>query len=275
MRGERVTPNTTGLEGGFAVLASLDPSHPLRRLQGIILNVIAKGEERPSLVVQMASIVGAEILYGLRERGSELNSVELARQFKTSRTPAREAISILEKEGLVEMPPRRRPRVSMLSLDEIKELYGVRAAIAGIVAAEAAVKASEAELEALRQFIPQIERAAADGDREGFYWLNVRFQDYMAQLAHNATLQRILETLVLRSLLLKRMVLFQPGRLVRSARDHVYLAEALLDRDTELAASLAKSNVLDARKILETYYRTVQPEPENPTTATEPGQSKS
>ena len=275
MRGERVTPNTTGLEGGFAVLASLDPSHPLRRLQGIILNVIAKGEERPSLVVQMASIVGAEILYGLRERGSELNSVELARQFKTSRTPAREAISILEKEGLVEMPPRRRPRVSMLSLDEIKELYGVRAAIAGIVAAEAAVKASEAELEALRQFIPQIERAAADGDREGFYWLNVRFQDYMAQLAHNATLQRILETLVLRSLLLKRMVLFQPGRLVRSARDHVYLAEALLDRDTELAASLAKSNVLDARKILETYYRTVQPEPGHPTAATEPGQSKS
>ena len=243
------------LEKIHDALTSTDKLQPLERLEGIILSVISKSDDHPSLVIKIATMVGAEILYGLRERGSELNSVELARQFKTSRTPAREAISILEKEGLVEMPPRRRPRVSVLSLEEIKELYGVRAAIAGIVAAEAAVKATDAELEGLRLFIPQIEEAAADEDVEGFYWLNVRFQEYMIKLAHNATLQRILESLVLRSLLLKRVVLNQPGRLARSARDHIYLAEAVLDRDTELAASLAKSNVLDGRKILELYFR--------------------
>jgi DNA-binding GntR family transcriptional regulator len=226
----------------------------LDRLQAIVRRVISKGDDHPSLVVQIASKVGAEILYGQRERGSDVNSVELARQFKTSRTPAREAISILVKEGLVEMPPRRRPRVAIMTLDDIKELYGVRAAIAGMVAAEAAVKASDAELETLRGFIPQIEQAVADNDGERFYWINVGFHEYMTQLAHNATLQRILETLTLRSLLLKRIVVSQPGRLARSARDHIYLAEALLARDPDLAASLAKSNVLDGRKILETYF---------------------
>ena len=237
------------------VFVTSDKLQPLERLEYIIRRVISQSDESPSLVIKIASMVGAEILYGLRERGSEINSVELARQFKTSRTPAREAISILEKQGLVEMPPRRRPRVSLLSWDEIKELYGVRAAIAGMVAAQASVNATDAELEGIRLFIPQIKKASVDEDIETFYWLNVSFQEYMIKLAHNATLQRILETLVLRSMLLKRVVLYQPGRLARSARDHIYLAEAMLDRDTELAASLAKSNVLDGRKILELYFR--------------------
>ena len=43
--------------------------------------------------------------------GADLNSVELATRFGTSRTPVREALMLLEKEGLVEIPPRRRPRV--------------------------------------------------------------------------------------------------------------------------------------------------------------------
>jgi DNA-binding GntR family transcriptional regulator len=238
-----------------------DTLQPLERLEGIIRSVISKSDDHTSLVIQIASMVGAEILFGLRERGSELNSVELARQFNTSRTPAREAISILEKEGLVEMPPRRRPRVIVLSLEEIKELYGVRAAIAGIVAAEAAAKATDEELEGIRQFIPQIERASANADVEVYYWLNVSFQEYMTKLAHNATLQRILETLVLRSLLLKRLVLSQPGRLATSARGHIYLAEAILNRDRELAAALAKSNVLDGCKIFVQYFLAENPRP--------------
>jgi DNA-binding GntR family transcriptional regulator len=237
-------------EAPSEALTPIENLPPLERLENIIRSVIAKSDDHPSLVIKIASMVGAEILYGLRERGSELNSVELARQFKTSRTPAREAILILQKEGLVDMPPRRRPSVKVLTLEEIKELYGVRAEIAGIVASEAAVKATDAELEGFRLFIPEIEQAVADEDVEAFYWLNVRFQEYMIKLAHNATLQRILETLVLRSMLLKRIVLSQPGRIARSARDHIYLAEALLARDTELAASLAKSTVLAAARCI-------------------------
>jgi len=239
-----------------------DKLQPLERLESIIRSVISKSDDHPSLVIKIASMVGAEILYGVRERGSELNSVELARQFKTSRTPAREAISILEKEGLVEMPPRRRPRVMVLSWEEIKELYDVRAAIAGIVAAEATSKATDEELEGIRLFIPQIERASANADVEGYYWLNVSFQEYMTKLAHNATLQRILETLVLRSLLLKRLVLSQPGRLATSARGHIYMAEAILKRDRELAAALAKSNVMDGCKIFEQYFRAEKSAPQ-------------
>ncbi|SHI07935.1 GntR family transcriptional regulator [Pollutimonas bauzanensis] len=236
---------------------ALDPEfystapEPLKRLRTIVQRVIAKNNDQPSLVIEIASMVGAEILYGIRKRGSDLNSVEVARHFNSSRTPAREAILLLEKEGLVEVPPRRRPRVAIMTLSDIKELYGVRAAIAGIVAAEASIHATDEELQDLLDFIPEIERAASDSDSEHFYWANVHFHERMTQLAHNTTLQRILDTLVLRSLLLKRLVLSDRARVARSAKDHIFLAQALYDRNAELASALARSNVLCARKKLE------------------------
>lgn len=221
------------------------------RLKTIIRRIVSKANDEQSLIVEIASTIGAEILYGLREQGSELNSVDVSRQLGASRTPVRVALQILEQEGLVELPPRRRPRVAVLSIEGVKELYSVRASIAAIVATEAALKATDAELDQLTQFVSEIENATATNDNEAYFWINMRFHERLSEMAHNATLARILDTLVLRSLLLKRMALSYPGRTARSARDHIAIIEALKDRDQNLAGALAKSNVLGAYGALE------------------------
>jgi DNA-binding GntR family transcriptional regulator len=223
----------------------------LERFQAIIRRVASKDDDRSSLVTEIACVVGAEILEGIRRPGSDLNSVELARRFRTSRTPTREAVVILEKEGLVEILPRRRPRVADLSISEIREIYHVRAAMLGLIAAEVVRVASEAELAELRVILRDMERAATTGDRDGYYWGNVTFHERFADIAHNRTLQRILETLVLRSLRLRRFTLSQPARMQRSVADHTRLVSALEDRDGELASALVKSNVLTALKVFE------------------------
>src|ERR1043166_4642394 len=90
----------------------------LERFQGIIRRVVSKDDERSSLVDDIACVVGAEILEGLRRPGSDLNSVELSRRFRTSRTPTREAVVILEKEGLVEiLEGLRRPGSDLNSVE--------------------------------------------------------------------------------------------------------------------------------------------------------------
>jgi DNA-binding GntR family transcriptional regulator len=221
------------------------------RLKAVIRRIVSEANDQPSLVVEIASTIGAEILFGVRVPGSELNSVDVSRQLGASRTPVRVALQILEQEGLVEMPPRRRPRVAVLSVTDVKELYSVRAAIAAIVAAEAAVRASDDELEQLSDFVGEVEHAMATDDNEAYYWTNMRFHERMSDMAHNATLSRILDTLVLRSLLLKRIALTYPGRTKRSAHDHISMIQALQDRDGNLAAALAKSNVMGAYKVLE------------------------
>lgn len=223
----------------------------LERFQAIIRRVISKSDDHSSLVTDIACSVGAEILEGIRVPGSDLNSVELARRFQTSRTPVREALALLEKEGLVEIPPRRRPRVADLSLAEVRELYRVRAAMLGLIGAEVAQNATEEEVGELRQILGEMVRAAQVGDHDAYYWGNVSFHERFVQLARNRTLQRILDTLALRGLRFRRLSLRRTERMERSIADHSRLVTAIEDRDVELASALAKANVLGALKILE------------------------
>ena len=121
----------------------------------------------------------------------------------------------------------------------------------GLIAAEVVRLATDAEIAELRHKLQEMERAAAAGDRDAYYWGNVGFHERFAEIAHNKTLQRILETLVLRSLRLRRLTLTQPDRMARSLADHMRLVGALEDRDAELASALIKANVLGALKLLE------------------------
>jgi DNA-binding GntR family transcriptional regulator len=72
---------------------------------------------------EIACEIGAEIVEGAIAPGSDLNTVELARRYQTSRTPVREALILLENEGLVDIEPRRRPRAHAHSIDEVQEIY--------------------------------------------------------------------------------------------------------------------------------------------------------
>src|SRR5262249_24412846 len=145
----------------------------------------------------------------------------------------------------------RRPRVADLSIAEIREIYRVRAAMLGLIAAEVVRVAADPEIAELRLILRGMEHAAAAGDRDGYYWGNVSFHERFADIAHNRTLQRILDTLVLRSLRVRRLTLSQADRMGRSLADHARLVGALEDRDAELASALVKANVLGALRVLE------------------------
>ncbi|SFK60704.1 GntR family transcriptional regulator [Falsiroseomonas stagni] len=221
------------------------------RFRATIHRVLSRGEAHASLVIDIACTIGAEILDGLLPPGRDLNSVDLARRFSTSRTPVREALVMLEKEGLVEIPPRRRPRVAIHDRDEIREIYRVRAAMLGLCASEACEHASAEELVELRDIVTAMQDAANTGDRDGYYWGNVRFHERFAELARNRTLLRQLDSLVLRSLRFRRRTLSSPERVRRSIADHSRLVVALEDRDQALASALASANVLGALRMLE------------------------
>ena len=100
-----------------------------------------------SLVIQIADDVGRAIIEGRLRPGADLNSVELARRFDTSRTPVREALLLLGKEGLVNIYPRRRPRVSTISLREVREIYMIRVALNSVASEQIAASASDSDIE--------------------------------------------------------------------------------------------------------------------------------
>jgi len=232
-------------------MAEPTPATNAERFFSIIRRVLSRGDEHDSLVIDIACTIGAEILDGTLPPGCDLNSVDLASRFGTSRTPVREALVMLEKEGLVEIAPRRRPRVSDHSRAEIREIYRVRAAMLGLCASEACEHATAEELAELRAIVTSMQQAAATGDHDGYYWGNVRFHERFAELARNRTLLRQLDSLVLRSLRFRRRTLSNPERVRRSIADHSRLVVALEDRDQALASALASANVLGALRTLE------------------------
>jgi DNA-binding GntR family transcriptional regulator len=87
---------------------------------------------------RVAERLRAEIVAGERERGSRLRQVEIARRYGVSTTPVREALAMLQREGLVRLHPQRGAVVFLPSVEDLREHYEIRAALEALAAATTA-----------------------------------------------------------------------------------------------------------------------------------------
>ena len=145
-----------------------------------------------SLVGKIASEIAGRIVNGDLKPGDDLNSVELATRFGTSRTPVREALMLLEKEGLVEIPPRRRPRVAHVTFQEIEELYQIRALLNGMMIELFVAHADEAGLAEAHAALERMQAAATADETDVFIDERVRLHAVWADRCGNQTLKKTL-----------------------------------------------------------------------------------
>lgn len=208
-------------------------------------------DRREPLVAQIAEWVGAGIIEGRLEAGQDLNSVDLSRRFDTSRTPVREALMLLEQEGLVEMKARRRPRVAAPSLQDIRDIYQVRKNLLAMLAGLLVERASDEELTELRTRVERMRKLADDGDVDSYFWSHVLLQERMTEIVGNPTLKQILDSLALRTLMLRHLSLTRAGRLAYSVDDQERLLQACEERDGELASALIAGATVRAQRAVE------------------------
>lgn len=230
----------------------------LAKAREVIRRTIAGHDDRNSLVTQIVVEVGAEIIEEVIPPGHDLNSVELARRYNTSRTPIREALMLLEKEGLVDIPPRRRPRVKVYDLQTIREIYRTRATLLEFIASDVALYASEEKIGRLKAQLEKMARSEQLNDALGYMWNIIEFYDLNSDASANQTAKRIVEALLLRTITLRRWSLSQTGRVTESLDDHRRLVKAYEARDSHLAAALIRSNHIAALKRIEKRYLTEQ-----------------
>ena len=226
----RATAGTASVDGGESGAAP-DRGADLARL-------LKLNERREPLVVQVATWVGLGVIEGRLRPGQDLNSVDLSHRFNSSRTPVREALMLLEQEGLVEIRARRRPRVAEFTPERVREIYEVREHLLALVGSLVAVKIGEADLDDLRRRVKEMRRQADNGDVDGYFWSHVALQERMTEIAGNSTLKGILDSLALRTLILRHASLEMPGRLPHSVAAQELILQAIEDHDPELAAML-------------------------------------
>jgi DNA-binding GntR family transcriptional regulator len=212
---------------------------------------VLRRENGTSLVDEIIVKVGTDIIEGRLGPGDDLNSVELARAFGTSRTPVREALLTLQREGFVDITAHRRPRVAALSFDEVRDMYRVRAHLYQMVSRCVVAVATEADLAELRGVQDRLRDAVNASDIDRYFWTNVEFRNTEVRISGNVTLRRVLDTLGLRMLQLRHLSLSLPGRIEASVEDHERLILAYEDRDADLAAAFTASLVLRGLRTIE------------------------
>jgi DNA-binding GntR family transcriptional regulator len=218
---------------------------------GILGRMLGAEGAADSLVDRMVDDLATRIIDGRLRPGADVNSVELARRYGSSRTPVREALLRLQREGLVDIPARRRPRVALVTLAQVRETYEVRACLHGMVSELIVRDTGEDGLAVLHALQDQLRIDAGRADLDAYFWRNVEFRQAEAEVSGNRQLARMLGSLGLRTLQLRRLSLSFPGRLDRSVADHDRLLAAYADRDAALAVAITKSIIIAGYRTIE------------------------
>jgi DNA-binding GntR family transcriptional regulator len=194
-----------------------------------------------SLAEDAADRIREQILAGGFGPGEHLVEAKIAEQLNISRGPVREAFKLLRAEGLLKEEPRRGTFVVSLSADDVREIYGLRAALEGRAARLLARSRDPEALATLTELVDGIDAAVSAGDPVAVSRADLAFHEGLCALCGNDRIHEVFMRYVptLRALLrLDEQVL---GSLDEVSNQHRPLVEAIRSgSDDEAARMLAE-----------------------------------
>ncbi len=173
-----------------------------------------------------------------------LDERTLAERLGISRTPLREALARLEKDGFVEIRPRKGVFVRRKTLDEILEMIVAWAALESMAASLAAGTATKKQLAALRRHAMRNSASASRADMHEYSEANLKFHQMILEMSGCWLLSDMAERLFVHMYAVRRRALGEDGRAVRSVVDHMAIIEALESRDGDLSARLVRDHTM-------------------------------
>jgi DNA-binding GntR family transcriptional regulator len=185
-----------------------------------------------------------EIATGRLLPGTHLDEVELATRFGVSRTPIREALSLLLGEGLVENRPRRGTVVAQASPPRLFEMFEVMAELEAMCARLAARRISDAEMTALDAVHERCRAAADQRDPDAYFYANEEFHRSIYAASHNTFLAEQALALQRKLRPYRRLQLRVRNRVGRSFEEHQSIIDALHDGDAEKAVVAVRNHVI-------------------------------
>ncbi|MCW4466462.1 GntR family transcriptional regulator [Glutamicibacter sp. MNS18] len=203
-----------------------------------------------SLTEQVTTRIRAAIVAGEMVPDEHYSAIAIAEKLGVSRTPVREALQLLEKEGILTVAKNRGVRVNQISLEDIVEVFQVRLAVEPPAAARGVLNASEQDIARLAELHRELLEVGQTGDGRATLEADKKFHLYLLGLAGNAKLDGIISEL--RNLVLAhgQITIPQARTSQELAGDRNELMQAIIDRDPMAAAIAMRSHVMRTAQML-------------------------
>ncbi len=223
-----------------------------------------RSEPRPELNLQFSSratsgnrtddvflAIKQAILTRVLPSGTALIEQHLAEEFGLSKTPVREALLRLSKEGLVKLENIRGASVVKLSTEEVRDIFEMRLHLEPLALGESAVLLGKPELKALGELLKNAKKAIRQKDFAGLSQLNIDFHRGLYQHAPNQLLVGWLNSLTDRRRLLSVQGWQLENRSLAEWQEHLDILKAIQNGDITLAQKRLKQHIKRFLIILE------------------------
>lgn len=203
-----------------------------------------------SLADQVYERLEESILSGAYEKGRIITEKQLAAELGVSRTPIREALSRLAFDRLVKETSMG-SEVRGVTIDDVKDLYGIKYSLEGEVAKRAAKNISEEELKALKDVLDQQVFYAEKGDTEKVRNLDTEFHDIIYKASGSITYETILSGVHHKLKKYRRNSLKGKNRIKESVEEHQAIYKAIEEGKEKAAEKLMVTHIGNAFKSVE------------------------
>lgn len=202
-----------------------------------------------SLPEQIAARLSERIVAGNYPPGQRIMEQAVSAAFAVSRGPVREALRLLERDGLVTILPRRGAQVTRLSIGEVREIFDIRASLNGLRDRSIAEDPErDRALPMLEEEVATLTRLAREPRGGDDYVETVfRLNRFLNEAVANRRLRAILASLALQTLRYSRLGLSTPERRRQSVKNWQRLVKAVREGDGLEAQRAAEQRVLDSR----------------------------
>lgn len=195
------------------------------------------------LLDEVAEALREKIYAGEYAPGAVLRQESIAADFGISRTPLREALRVLERDGLVTHQPGRGVRVATADLPNLIDAYAVREAMDGVAALFAARRASKADVARLQQHLEMQAKTIEPWDARAYTQSNVEFHMMIVEIAGNNALLPLLPLLRMTSQVFAPAFSMSSERAHDALREHQAIVVAIAAGDELAAENLARGHI--------------------------------
>lgn len=213
-------------------------------MREMIKRVAPKVEKGTTLKVQVYEFLREQILSGAIAPGARVVEEKISNDLEVSRSPVRESIRMLEKDGLLIVNKSGGVTVVEPSLQDFQHMFECRVEMEPLAAYYAAIRRTREEVETIRNFLLKMGEISEGDFQEKIYGINSSFHEAIVKASNNPWLINLVSHLRGLNIFYRKAILDEnPKHLKQAYLEHQQIFQAIVDQEAPKAKALMKEHI--------------------------------